>query len=170
MCFSYSMIFSILSILQVLQFSFLIFLVFQCFFSIVHVLQCVLLILMIFSFLAILKVLECAFFVFHLFEYFLPYSRSNSACVTFSTFISFLPIFQVLQCFSFFMFFSVACHISCPTVRVSHFPRFPVLLPYSMSYTVHFLFFTFFNVLALIDVLQCVFLIFQHIQVSRHRT
>jgi hypothetical protein len=67
-------------------------------------------------------VLHCVF-NFQWFSVFSPYSRSYSVH------------------FSFFMFFSVFCHIPHQTVFVSHFPRF-------------------FSFLAKIQVTQCVFLIF----------
>ena len=84
---------------------------------------------------------------------------------------SFLAIFQVLQ-FSW--------HIPSPNVSISHFPCFPDFSPYFNSYSVYFPFFKFFSVSrhiqghtvfvsnfpiffsfhAIIQVLQCTFLIF----------
>ena len=76
----------------------------------------------------------------------------------------FLAIFQVVQCvFSFCMFLSVSCHISCPTMVFFHFPRFSFFLPYSRSYSVHFSFFTFssFNIFQVIECLCLIFHVFQ---------
>ena len=131
---------------------------------------------MIFNFLALLQVLQCAFLIFHFLECFLPYSRSDSVCVSFFMFFSFLCILQVLLCaFLIFQVFSVSCLIPGLTVCVSHFMCFPVSSPYSRSYIVHvfecFLpysrsysvcvsFSTIFSFLFIIQVLQCVFLIF----------
>ena len=53
-------------------------------------------------------VLQCVFLIFHVFHCFLPYCRSYSVC------------------FQFLIFFRVSHLISCPTMWVSHFPRFSV--------------------------------------------
>jgi hypothetical protein len=50
-----------------------------------------------FSFLAIIHVLQCVFLMIHVFHCFSPFSKSYSVCVSFSSFVSFLAIFQVLQ-------------------------------------------------------------------------
>ena len=143
------------------------------------------------------------FFHFTCWSVFLPYARSYSVCVSFSMFFRFLTIMHVLQCtFLIFQFFSVSHHISCPTMRESHFlvchftlhipcptvcvsqylrfSGFFFFLPLSMSYGVHFSFFTYFSVshhipglyqvifsfsllvtfLAIFQVLQYAFLIF----------
>jgi hypothetical protein len=55
---------------------------------------------------AILQVLKCAFLIFYVFQCFSPLSRSYSVF------------------FSFCTFFSDSCHISRPTVFISHFLRF----------------------------------------------
>ena len=92
--------------------------------------------------------------------------------------------------FSFFTFFSVSSHILGPTVCVSHFERFSLFLaifqvlpseflifllckcfffsPYSRSYSVFDSFFMFLSFLPIIQVLQCVCLIFHVFQFSRH--
>ena len=100
-----------------------------------------------FSFLTLFQVLQCAFLMFNVIQYFSPYFTSYSVCFSLSMIFSYLTIFQVLQftflifhifqCFSsyfksysvyfsFSSFFHVPRHISCPTVCVSHFPRFLV--------------------------------------------
>jgi hypothetical protein len=68
------------------------------------------------------------FFIFHIYHCFSPYSRSYSVC------------------FSFYTFFSISRHISCPTMLVSHFPSLSVFLQYDRSYRVYFSFFMFFRV------------------------
>ena len=64
----------------------------------------------------------------------------------FSVIFSFLAIFQVLQCaFLIFHVFQWFRHFASSQVDVSHFPWFSVFLPYSMSYSGHFSFSTFFS-------------------------
>ena len=57
-------------------------------------------------------------------------------------------IFQVKQCLCtiFHFFFQVSRHIPCPTRWFSHFLSWSVFLPLSRSCSVHFSFFTYFNV------------------------
>ena len=72
--------------------------------------------------------------------------NSSSVCFSFSMIFSFLAIFQVLQCaFLIFHVFQWFHHFSSPQVCVSHFPRFPVFLPYSMSSSGHFSFLRIFS-------------------------
>ena len=129
-CISFYTFYSFFGIFQVLQCSFLIFQVFQCFSPYFMSNNLCFSFSMIFSFLAIVQVLQCAFPFFHVFECFSPYSRPNSVCVSFSTFFSFLPIFQVKQCFCLiFHVFQFSCHIPCPRMWISYFPRFSVPSP-----------------------------------------
>ena len=100
----------------------------------------------------------------------------------------FLAIFQVLQfvflivhelkffttlkvlryAFIIFHVFSISRHIPGQTVFLSHFPRFSVFSPYSRSYSVCVSFSTFISFHAIIQVLQCVVLIFHVFSVSHH--
>jgi hypothetical protein len=79
-------------------------------------------------FLATIHVLQYAFFIIQGFQCFSQDSSSYSICASFST------------------FFWLSCHYPCPTVSVSHFPKFSVFLPYFRSHIEHFSFFTFFNI------------------------
>ena len=95
----------------------------------------------------IFQVLQCLCSIFHFFQWFLPYSRSYHISFSFSSFDIFLAIFQVLKwvCIPFhvFQFFQ---HILVPVMWISlFFFHFPVLSPYSRSYSVHFLFSTLFS-------------------------
>jgi hypothetical protein len=81
----------------------------------------------------------------------------------------FLPIFQVIPFeFLIFLICPFSCHIPGPTVCVSHFPRFSAFSSYSWSYNVHFKFSRFSVFLAIFQVLQFVFFIFNDFQFSRH--
>jgi hypothetical protein len=82
----------------------------------------------------------------------------------------FLPIFSVLQCVSHIPRFSVSCHIPCPTLCISHYSLFSGFFPYSMSYSVHFFFSTFFTIFFLpkCHVLQRAFLILTFLSFSHH--
>ena len=111
-----------------------------------------------FSFLAIIHVLQCVFLILHDFHSFSTYARSYTVCFSysmisvsspysrsyivyfsFSTFFSFLATFQDLHC-AFFIFhvFHFSQHIPGPTVC-----------------SVHFLFFIFSVFLAIFHVIQC---------------
>jgi len=129
--FSFS---SFIAIFQVLQCAFLIFHPFQFFLPYSRSYS-VYLILHILQFFCICQVLQCSFLIFQVFQCFSPYFMSNNLCFSFSMIFSFLAITQVLQCaFPFFHVFECfSCHIPGQTVFVSHFPRFSVFLPYSMS-------------------------------------
>jgi hypothetical protein len=70
--------------------------------------------------------------------------------------------------FTFSMIFSVSCHIPGPTVFVYHSPHFSVFSPYSSSYNVHFSFSTFSVFVTILQVLQCMCLIFHVFQFSLH--
>jgi len=85
--------------------------------------------------------------------------------------VSHFPRFPVV--FFFFFFFLPYSRSNCVCVTFSTFfsflAIFQVLLPYTRSYSVHFLFFTLFSVfLTLFHVLKCVFLIFHNFQFSCH--
>ena len=101
---------------------------FSVFLTIFHVLPCQFFIFSFVSFLALFQVLLCDFPIFHTFQCFSPYSRSDSVT------------------FSFFMSFSVSCHIPGHTVIVSYFPRFSVFSSKSRSHSVYLSYFTFFSV------------------------
>ena len=62
--------------------------------------------------------------------------------------------------FSFFTFLSVSHRISGETVLVSHIPRFSVFSPYPKSYSFYVSFPMLFSFLDIINILQCVYLIF----------
>jgi hypothetical protein len=68
----------------------------------------------------------------------------------------------------FFKFFSVSCHISRPTVFVSHFPRFSVFSSYpgTTVYMSHFSRFSFLFTIS--RILLCWFLNFLVGQIYRH--
>ena len=80
-----------------------------------------------------------------------------------------LTIFQVKQCLcTIFHFFQVSRHIPCPTRWFSHFLSWSVFLPYSRSYSVHFSFFTYFDVSPIFYILPCLCLIFHVFEFSPH--
>ena len=182
-CTSHSASFSMfLAIFQVKEYLFLIFYLFQFSCHVTGPTVCISHFSGFSVFLAIFQFLLCEFLIFlicqlschipgptvrvclifHVFQCFSPYSRSNSVCVSFSTFFSFLAIFLVLQCaFLILHIFQFSRHIAGPTIIVSLLPRFSVIPPYSRSYNVcvsHIP--RFFILMAIIRVLQCVFLFF----------
>ena len=121
---------------------------FSVFFAMFQALPCEFLIFLLCQVLLdIFQVLQCLCSIFHFFQWFLPYSRSYHISFSFSSFDIFLAIFQVLKwvCIPFhvFQFFQ---HILVPVMWISlFFFHFPVLSPYSRSYSVHFLFSTLFS-------------------------
>jgi len=101
------------------------------------------------------------------FSVFSPQSRSYSVFFSFSKFFSFLAIFQLLLCtvlifhvfsvflaiflvlpgvFHIFLLCQFSCHMSVPTVCISHFLSFSVFSPQSRSYSVCVTFCTFLRV------------------------
>jgi hypothetical protein len=86
----------------------------------------------------------------------------------FPHFSVFLVIFQVLRYAFLILMFSVLSPYSRFYSVVSHFPRFSVFSPYSRSYSVCVSFSTFISFHAIIQVLQCVVLIFHVFSVSHH--
>ena len=106
---------------------------------------------MFFSFLALFQVLQCAFLIFHVFHCFSPYSRFYLVCFSYLFRIPGLSPYSrsYIVHLKFSTFFSVSFHIPFHAVFVSHFPCFSVFL-------------------AIIHVLQCVFLSFHDFQYSRH--
>ena len=106
----------------------------------------------------------------------------------FPCFFSFLATILVLHYFSYLSFFSVSCHIPCPTECVSHFARFSLFLaifhvppceflcflmcqfsrhiPVPTECVYHFTRFSVF--LTIFQVIQCFCLIFQFFQFSGH--
>ena len=147
-CFSFSMIFSVLAILQFLQCVFLIFQLFHCFSPYSRSYSVFL------SFCTFFFSVSCPIFCptmwfphFPGFFSFLAINHVIQCLYSFFTFFSFLDIIQVLQCvFPFFTFFTAFCHIPGPTLCVSNFPWFAVFSPYSRSYCVNFSFSTFLSV------------------------
>ena len=120
-------------------------------------------------------------FNFSRFSVFLAIFKSYSVCVSFYTFFSFLTIFQVLPCVCLLVhIFQVSGHYPGPIVCIYHFScffqcfyphsqsysvyflysTFFSFSPYSMSYIVHFSSFTFFRLLSMFHVLQYAFLFF----------
>jgi len=112
-------------------------------------------------FLAIFQVKQCVYLIFHIFQYFSnifqflyglsPYSRPYSVHISFSTFFSISLIY-----FSFYMVFR---HTLGHTACISHFPIFECFSTYSRSYSVFFSFSMIFSFLAILQVLECAFLI-----------
>ena len=133
-------------------------------------------------FLATFQVLQCVFLIFHVFQ-FSRHIPGPTVCFSqFGSFSVFLIIFQDIHFSSqFFHVIQFSPHIPGHRVFVSHFPCFSVSSPYSRYYSVFFFhlsryipFFTIFQVLllcfsfsmilhfhALLQVLQCAFLIYQ---------
>ena len=128
---------------------------FSVFPTIFHIIQCVVLIFQNFQFLAYSR----SYSVHFSFSTFFSVSRHNAGPTVyfshFSRFSVLLAIFHIIQC-AFLIFhlftrfshfcpflhvFQVSCHIPCPTMWISYFSRLSVFL-------------------AIILVLQCVFLIF----------
>jgi putative Ca2+/H+ antiporter (TMEM165/GDT1 family) len=117
----------------------------------------------------------------------LTHITCSTVCVSqFPCFSAFLAIYHVLQCafiifhlfqwfwpnpmfysvcFSFLIFFSVSCHIPCSTVCVSHFLCFSAYLAIYQVLQCTFIIFQVFSVfLAIYPDIQCVFLIFHLFQ------
>ncbi len=120
---------------------------------------------------------------------FLAIFQVYSVHFSFFTLFSDFVIFQVVKwMFLFFHDVQFSCHIPCPTVDISklsnlftfprhisrpkvcisHFPWFSVFSPYSRSYSVHFLFFTFFFDFVIFQAVKWMFLIFHDFQFSCH--
>ena len=79
------------------------------------------------------------------------------------------PIFDFLGIYrsycvhiSFFMFFTVTCHVPGPTMWVSRFSHWSLFSPYLGSYSVCISFSTFFRVLTIFQGKQCLCLNFPH--------
>jgi len=121
------------------------------------------------TFFSVSRYISCltmCLFHFPCFSVFLTYSRFYSVYFSFFTFLMFPAIFHVLECmFLFFHDFQVSIHTPGHTVSISHissssvflaifqvklflsyFLRFSIVMPYSMSYNVHFSFSMFFSV------------------------
>jgi hypothetical protein len=87
---------------------------------------------------------------------------SYSVTSHFPCFSGFLSIFKGLPCVCpIFHVFQYSRHIPCPRVCISYFPLFSVFSPYSRSYSVCVSFCMFFNFLAIFQVLQSTYLIYQ---------
>jgi hypothetical protein len=69
---------------------------------------------------------------------------------------------------SFSTIVRVSCHIPCSTVCISIVPHFSICSPYSRSYSVHYLFSTFFRVFRHVQDHTVFFLIFHVFQFSPH--
>ena len=120
--------------------------------------------------LSVFQVIQCLCTIFHIFSVFLPLSWSY------------------IVYFSYLSFFSVSCHIPCPTECDSHFARFSLFLaifhvspceflcflmcqfsrhiPVPTECVYHFTRFSVF--LTIFQVIQCFCLIFQFFQFSGH--
>ena len=81
--------------------------------------------------------------IFHCFS---PYPMFYSECVSFYIFFRFLAIFLFLFCEFHIFVCHFSCHITDPTLCMSHFPRFSVFSPYARSYSVHLSFFMFLSI------------------------
>ena len=155
LCVSFSTFFSFLTIIQVLECVFLIFHVFDCFWPYSR--------------------------SYSVFPSFVPHNRSNNVCISFSMFFQFshhdpgsrvcishfsrfwlfLTVFQVIQCLCLILqLITFSLNNTGPTLCVSPFYVSHSFSPHSTSYTVCFSFSTIFIFLAILQVLQCTFLIF----------
>jgi hypothetical protein len=110
-------------------------------------------------------------FVSH-FPRFFQFSRLNPCsrvCIShFSRFWLFLTIFQVIQCLCLILqLLTFSRNLTGPTPCISHFYISHGFLPHSKSYSVCFIFSTIFIFLAIHQVVQCAFLIFLFLNVSR---
>ena len=124
----------------------------------------------IFTFLAIFQVLQCAFLIFLVFQWFRNFSSRHVDVSHFPWFSvsCHIPCPTAVDISKFSTFFSFPRHISRPKVCISHFPWFSIFLPYSRSYSVHFSFFTFFCDFVIFQVVKWIFLIFHDFQFSCH--
>ena len=95
------------------------FLLFSVFHAILHIIQCLFLILQFLLFLATIQVLQSLFLIFSVFHCFLPYAMSYSVCFS----------FHILPCqFLIFLICWFSRHIPGPKMWVSPFPFWWVLL------------------------------------------
>ena len=144
---------------------------------------------MILNFHALLQVLLCSFLIYPDFPCFLPHTRSNNVCVSFSTFFFqfsrhnpgtrvcishfpgfwlFLTLFQVIQCLCLILqLLTFSRNHTGPTQCISQFYVSHCFLPHSKYYSVCLSFSTIFIFFAILQVLQCAFLIFLFFNVSR---
>ena len=107
---------------------------------------------LIFSFFSLLAILPGnTVGIFHFFTFFstLPYSRSNSVHFLFFTFLSFSPYFRSKIVCGSLPRFQVSRDIAGPTVCISHFLCFSVILP-------------------IVQVITCLCIIFHDFYFSRH--
>jgi len=117
---------------------------------------------LIFSFFSLLAILPGnTVGIFHFFTFFstLPYSRSNSVHFLFFTFLSFSPYFRSKIVCGSLPRFPFSRDIAGPTVCISHFSCFSVILPIFQVITCLCIIFHGFFFLAIIQVLRCVFLV-----------
>ena len=116
-----------------------------------------------FSFLAIFQVLQCVFLSLEVFQCFSSYSRTYIFQVNFSTLFSFLRTFQVIECLCLiFHVFQFPPHN--PGTTVCFFFHLSRFIPFFTIFQVLLLCFSFSMILhfhALLQVLQCAFLIYQ---------
>ena len=110
-------------------------------------------------------------FVSH-FPRFFQFSRLNPCsrvCIShFSRFWLFLTIFQVIQCLCLILqLLTFSRNHTGPTLCISHFYVSHCFLPHSKSYSVCFSFSTIFIFFAILQDLQCTFLIFLFLNVFR---
>jgi hypothetical protein len=134
------------------------------------------------NFHALLQVVQCAFLIYPVFPYFVPHTRSNNVCVSFSTFFQcschnpgsimcishfsrfwlFLTVFQVIQCLCLILqLLMFSRNNTGPILCISRFFFSHSFLPHSRSYSVCFSLFTIFIFLAMLQDLECAFLIFR---------
>jgi hypothetical protein len=101
---------------------------------------------MIFRVLAIFQVLLWIFLIWSFFRFPLHISRPTVCVSHFPHFQLSFHIAGPTVCIYRFSCFNISRHISLPKECYSHFPCFSVFSPYSRSYSVHLLFFMFFNI------------------------
>jgi len=100
---------------------------------------------------------------------FSPYSMSYSVHFPFFTFFSDFVIIQFVKLmFLILRDFQFSCHIPGPTVCISHFSRYSMILSLFKSSSVCFSFSMIFSFLAIFHVLQCALLIFHVFKWFRH--
>ena len=156
-----------LAIFQVLQCEFLIFLVCQFFRHITGPTVWVSHFSRFLRFLAIFQVLPCLFLIFLVCQFSQHIPDTTVHVFHFTRFSGFSPYYKswCVQ-FSFFLFLTLSQNISGPTL-ILIFHVFQCFLTYSSSYHVSFSF-SFVSILAICHVLQCTFIIFSFLSLSRH--
>jgi hypothetical protein len=113
-------------------------------------------------FLAIFQVLQCVFFIFHDFQFSRHIPRPIVCISHFPTFSVFLAIFQGIQCLCliFHVFQCFLPYSRSYRVYLSFFHVFQGFMTYITSYRVCFSISMIFSFFAILQILQCAFLIF----------